>query len=465
MPNEETVMATTRDAPGLAGQAWDISRLGAPLIGFFFIQNAASLASLAIVGRLGDAALAGVGGANAVFAVVLALLFGFDTGVQAISSRATGAGAGDRLGAVLTDGVAGSAMLGAVLAAATWWFGPRIMALILSDPTAVAAGSAFIQGLAASLLFLGVTIPINAMWIGSGRPGITFLITLLLAPVQIGLTVLLVQGAGPVPALGTVGAGLAGSLSTLAGIGLQLFFVLRLRPLEGFFSAPPRLAGIGAVATIGWPVSAQQSLLQLGFMGAFVIVAKLGTSPAAVANVLVSLTLLPMQSVTGLGIAAATLVGQTLGRGDEDEARRWGWRTSVVGVLLTAPLGLAVFLAPEPVLSLFLRDPSTLALAIWPAKVLGLGVGLDAVGRVLCYALRGAGATKWAAGVPFLSQWLIQLPLMWWVGVTLGLGILGVTFVQTGLAGLDGVILALVWAGRSWTRVRVGDGLSPQFAS
>ena len=76
-------------------------RLGTPLIAFFLVQNAVNLASLAMLGRLGNAALAGVGAASAVYGVVLALLFGFDTGVQAIVSRITGAGRENRLGEVL----------------------------------------------------------------------------------------------------------------------------------------------------------------------------------------------------------------------------------------------------------------------------------------------------------------------------------------------------------------------------
>ena len=230
---------------------------------------------------------------------------------------------------------------------------------------------------------------------------------------------------------------------------------MRVWPVPGLFARAPSLRIIGTVAAIGWPISFQQSLFQFGLMIAFVIVARLGVAQAAVANVLVSLMTLPIQSTTGLGFAAATLVGQALGRGEPDEARRWGWRTGVVGAALTGPLGLLAVFAPEAVLGLFLHDPATLALAVWPARILGLGVGLDAMGRILSYALRGAGATKWAAGVPFASQWLLQLPLMWVVGVQLGLGILGVTLVQTGLAGIDGLLLVWVWASGGWTRVRV----------
>ncbi len=448
-------MARLYDRPGLMEQGATIGRLAAPLIGFFFVQNVSSLVCLSIVGRLGDASLAGIGAAGAFYGVVLALLYGVDTGVQAMTSRAVGAGDEARRGEILTAALVGSTAFGALLAGLVWWFGPQIVRLMVSDPAAALAGARYIAAFAPSLLFLAITIPIDAGWIGAGRPGAPFLVYLLLAPAQVGLTLLLVQGAGPLAPMGAAGAGLAGTLSAAVCVGLQAGLAMRLWRVPGLFARGPSLRIIGTVAAIGWPVSLQQSLFQFGLMIAFVIVARLGVAQAAVANVLVSLMTLPIQSTTGLGFAAATLVGQALGRGEPDEARRWGWRTAVAGAVLTGPLGLLTVFAPEAVLGLFLHDPATLALAVWPARILGLGVGLDAIGRILCYALRGAGATKWAAGVPFASQWLLQLPLMWVVGVQLGLGILGVTLVQTGLAGIDGVLLAWVWAGASWTRARV----------
>ena len=129
-------MARLEDRPGLAAQAITIARLGGPSMGFFFVQNAASLACLSIVGRLGDTALAGIGAAGAFYSVILALLYGVDTGVQAMTSRAVGAGDDERRGEILTAALVGSVSLGALLAGLTWAFGPGIVAMLVSDPAA-----------------------------------------------------------------------------------------------------------------------------------------------------------------------------------------------------------------------------------------------------------------------------------------------------------------------------------------
>jgi Na+-driven multidrug efflux pump len=281
-------------------------------------------------------------------------------------------------------------------------------------------------------------------------------VTALSAPLQIGLTWLLVLGAGPVRGLGATGAALAMDATMLAGVVVQVALALRFIP--GFLRRRPRAARVGEIAAIGWPISSQQSLLQIGLMGVFAIVAQLGVAAAATINVLLTLTAVPVQIETALGVAAATLAGQAMGRGDPDEARTWGWRTTAIAIAATAPMGLALMLAPHALLGLFLRDPATLAAAIGPGRIAGLATAIGAASVVLGFAFRGAGATKIAAAVPFASLWLLQLPFSAWIALGLHQGLAGVVWTQVGVVAADTVVLAALWAGRVWTRVRIDAG-------
>ncbi|HUO12940.1 MAG TPA: MATE family efflux transporter, partial [Caulobacteraceae bacterium] len=213
-------------------------------------------------------------------------------------------------------------------------------------------------------------------------------------------------------------------------------------------------------AAIGWPISLQQSLLQVALMAVFAVIAQLGAAPAAIISVLLNLTAIPTQVATGLGGAAATLAGQSLGRGNVSEARAWGWRTTAITVLLTLPMGLALTLAPAALLGPFLRDPATLALAILPARIVGAGVAINAAAVVLGYVFRGAGATKIAALAPFLSLWCLELPLMAWIGLGLRQGLTGIVWVQMGVVSCDAMVLGLLWAGASWSRVWISTAAS-----
>ncbi|MGH7022989.1 MAG: MATE family efflux transporter [Caulobacteraceae bacterium] len=441
------------------GRLRPILALGSPLIGFYLIQNVVSIATVAFLGRLGDTAIAGVGAGGAIYTAICALLWGVDTGVQAVVSRTTGAGRAGRIAETLAAAYAGAIPLALAVGAATWVLGPRLVGLILPDRLAAAAGGAWIAAAAPSIVLLAITLPINAAWIGSGRPAIAMAVTAVSAPLQIALTWLLVLGVGPMRGLGAPGAAWAMDATMLAGVAIQAGLALRLIP--GFLRARPRAGGVGEIAAIGWPISAQQSLLQLALMGVFAIVAQLGAAPAAIISVLLTLTAVPSQIQTGLGVAAATLVGQALGRGEVGGARAWGWRVTMAATALTAPMGLALVLAPHALLAAFLRDPATLAMAILPARIAGLATIIGAASCVLGFAFRGAGATKIAAAVPFVSLWAIQMPLMAWIGLTLRQGLAGIVWVQTGVAADDALVLAALWAGAAWTGVWIDTAAAP----
>jgi putative MATE family efflux protein len=428
-----------------------IGRLAAPLTAFFAVQSATSLACTAILGRLGVATLAGVGAASTIYGVMIALMFGADAAVQAIVSRRAGAGRKDLLGQVLSDALAITLPLGAAVTAGLWLAAPALVSALLPDRAAAAIGVAWLRAAAPSVLLLGLTVPINACWIGQGRPAIAFVVTVLLAPLQVAATWALAFGAGAVPALGGPGAGLAITLACVAGACLQVALVARPGAIPGFLRTAPSLGGAGTVAALAWPISLQQGLLQVGFIVAYLIVARLGVATVAATNVLITLATVPAQLAVGIGVASATLVGQTLGRGDTAGARRWGWRAAAVGLVCSAPFTLAGLMATRPLLGLFLHDPAALSIAVWPVRMVASSIAAQTTVQVLSFSLRGAGATRIGAGIAFASQWLVQLPLSWWVAVTLGYGLIGLACVQALVVVAEAAVTVLVWAGARWT--------------
>jgi putative MATE family efflux protein len=424
-------------------RARTVLALSAPLIAFFLIQNVVNLAVLALLGRLGTAALAGAGISGAIYGMVLALLFGFDTGVQVSTARASGAGSPNGAAQALVNAMSLSVPLGAMLALLVYTFGPTLVAGLTQDTAAVAAGTTYLHTEAPSILFLAVTIPINGFWIGTGSPKYAFLVSLLTAPLQVALSWALL------PKWGIAGVGTAFSIATLAGVVIQTLLARK------YLFRLPDWTGAMLIARIGWPVSVQQAFLQIGFIIAFAVVARLGTSSIAILNVLTTLTLVPVQSATGLGTAAGALAGQALGRGDTPDAKLWGWQIALGGVLVLMPLGLVAVAAPRILLGYFLRDPRSAALAVLPVQMLGAGVGIDAFGRILGFALRGVGATRAAAGIAFVVQWLALLPLMWLAGVRLGFGLNGIVAVQVALTIVEAILFAWIWHRGRWTSIRI----------
>jgi Na+-driven multidrug efflux pump len=125
----------------------------------------------------------------------------------------------------------------------------------------------------------------------------------------------------------------------------------------------------------------------------------------------------------GFSIAASTLVGQSLGRGDEATAAAYGREITRLSLVVYVTTATVVVLFARPVAAVFVgSDGLSVATAfVRVAAVSALPLGID--GSVTG-TLRGAGDTR----VPFVSTlvglYLVALPVAW-VGTVTALGVTG----------------------------------------
>lgn len=432
-----------------------IVSLSLPIVLILLAQTLLGLATIAMVSHLGDAAVAGVGVANALFSMLMAVLFGIDTGVQALVAQRIGAGQTRLAGKTLNDALPIAIVAGLLLMALGYGLGPSVFRMVTDDPAVTARGLSYLVTALPMLPLLGCIFAFSAYRNGAGTPRYSLLVSIVQVGCAIALSYLLVFGALGLPQMETAGAGLGATLATLVAFLIHLLLALRFAPVPGFLQTRPSWQGIRAILAIGLPVGLQQAFVYLGTTVVFAIVGLIGTSEVAAMSVLLTLLLLSILPTSGMGVAAATLVGMTLGRGDVADARRWGWDVARYGALVILFLSLALVIAPRDTLGLLIADQTTIALAAAPLRVLAIGMSIDAFGRILGFALRGAGATKLVTLVAFILQWAVQLPLTWFVGVYLGFSLLGIAIVRLVLFAVEAAIVALLWQNDFWARRRV----------
>jgi Na+-driven multidrug efflux pump len=180
-----------------------------------------------------------------------------------------------------------------------------------------------------------------------------------------------------------------------------------------------------------------------------------GTSELAASKVILDLMLVAILPGLGFGLAAASLVGQALGRGDPEDAERWIWDVARLAMVVVGTIALPTVLAPSLVLGLFLHDPATLAMAAWPMRLVAISLVLDAVGMVATNALVGAGATRRVMLISVLTQWTLLLPAVWLVGPTLRLGLTAIWIAQVSYRLVQTALFVREIRGSAWRTHRV----------
>ncbi|MFG1489742.1 MATE family efflux transporter, partial [Oceanospirillum sp. HFRX-1_2] len=199
------------------------------------------------------------------------------------------------------------------------------------------------------------------------------------------------------------------------------------------------------------PNSLQQTLFASGYLVLFWIIGQIDPLSVAVGHVLVNLSLLMILPAVGLGMAATSLVGRSLGQKDDQAAQNWGTDVAKVAVVLLLLIAMPLALLAEPVLSLFLIEPKAIGLGIQPLQLTALMMVIDASAIVLTQALLGAGASKLVMQVSVTLQWGFFLPLAFIFGSYLGLGLTAIWWVQLVYRCLNATGFIWLWKVRAWS--------------
>lgn len=304
----------------------------------------------------------------------------------------------------------------------------------LRDP-AVAAGMAELIG-----WYFAETGPIVLMAAmsgfvgGLGRTRLVMGISVAGCLLSVSLNYWLVFGGLGVPALGITGAGIATLATSLAFLGVWIWVVLR-GPLSRRFAtwrgrnaARARLARFARYAL---PRGGSEILEMIAFLVFSAAITRLSTDELNASNIAFQIYLLALLPFIGFGQGLSIAVGQCLGAGRPDLARRAAWRAAAVALPVLLLIAASFIAMPRLLMGIYAgsgggHDASEAAR--W-AQVVELGVpvlaamAVAAIGDGLHWVFRmtiiGAGDTRWPL-VAMVVTAVVTLSLPVWALLAFG---------------------------------------------
>jgi putative MATE family efflux protein len=422
-----------------------IIRLALPIIGGMLSQSLLNLVDAALVGLLGDQALAAVGLGSYVNFFIVALVLGFSASSQALVARCYGQQRWQHCALPLNGGLLMALLLAVPLTFICWLLAPRLLGVLNNNPTVAAIGSEYFQARILGLVAVAMSFCFRGYWNGMQRPAAYLRILLLVQLVNVVLSYGLIFGQFGLPKLGAAGAGWGTTISLYSGVCCYLLLTLKQGRQHGFLKDLPSRKILWQFCRLATPTSIQQFLFALGIALLFWIIGRLGVAQVAVAHVLLNLSLLLVLPAIGMGMATATLVSQALGSHQPDKAKGWGWSALAIGIPLLLILSLPLYIWPTFILGLFLHQPALVELGKIPLFLTGLSVFTQSAAIILAQALLGAGANKQVLAISVTAQWLLLLPLAWLVGDYWGYGLTGIWLLQLCQQCILSVIYIRIW--------------------
>lgn len=266
--------------------------------------------------------------------------------------------------------------------------------------------------------------------------------------------------------LGVAGAALSSVFSR--GVAAVVITVLLLHPEHivslrrgGHFR--PDNALIRRILQIGIPNGLENSLFQLGRILVVSMIALFGTTQIAanaVANNLDAVACIPGQA---MNLAIITVVGQCIGAGDIEQARRMAKKLLKITYLIFAICCLATILATPLVLKIYSLSPEALALGktlifihnfsamvFWPLSF------------TMPNVLRAANDVRYPMVCSIASMMLLRLGSGYVLAVMFQMGAIGIWIAMVGDWLCRGILFTLRFASGRWLRFAPGLQLVAQ---
>ena len=422
-------------------------------------QTVVNVVDTAMVGRLSAAALAAVGlGATATWLSV-SLLLAIGSATQVLVAHRMGQGRPAEAGRILDNSLLMGGASGLVAGIVIYLLTPSIMGLLASDAEVERLGSGYLQMRTIGFPFVVLNFAFRGFYHGIGDTRTYLKAIALTNAVNVVLDLLLIFGLAGFPRMEARGAGLATALALASGTLYYALLASRRTGVRKRFGAF-RGENLGPkvrreVLSILLPGGLNSLSTALGFMVFYWMLAKLGTIAVAVNNVLMNVASVFFLPALGVGLAAATLVGQSLGRREPAEAEAWGWETVRLAAYALAALGLLLVAFPGLVFRAFTDDPTVLSQGRLAMQVLGASQVATGITLVLSNVLVSAGRARWVAGATWTITYLGILPAVYVGCVVLGGGVaLAWVFQGLGRLGLAVAFMLCFRAGR-WKATRL----------
>lgn len=259
-----------------------------------------------------------------------------------------------------------------------------------------------------------------------------------------------VPGAG----LGVMGAALGTSLAELVSVVFMLYFLLvrspalHLRKEERLLFSKDQLR---KAFRLSLPVGFEQVVMCGAQIMSTKIVSPLGMAAIAANSFSVTAESLCYMPGHGIGMAATTLIGQSMGAKREDVTKKLGWLTVGLGVLVMTGTGILLYLFAPWMIGILSPDAEIRRMGTEVLRIEAFAEPMYAASIVASGVFRGAGDTLIPSCMNFFSMWVIRLPLAAFLSKRYGLA--GVWIAMCVELCVRGILFLIRLCGKKWRKI------------
>ena len=254
--------------------------------------------------------------------------------------------------------------------------------------------------------------------------------------------------------MGVKGAAIGTGLATLITHAFALWYLFVRCPELNIFqdrsSWMPDMVALRNAFGISGPMWLQNIITRGAYVMSTVIVAPLGTIAIAANSFAITAESFCYMPGYGLSDAVTSLVGQSIGAGRKDLARRFAFITTGLAAAMMTAAGILMFIFAPQMMGLLTHDPEVIALGVKVLRIEAFAETLYAVSIIGYGSCVGAGDTMVPMVLNFASMWIVRIGLA--LILTPRFGLAGYWIAMCTELNVRGIIFFLRIRGNRWMK-------------
>ncbi|NLM04522.1 MAG: MATE family efflux transporter [Clostridiales bacterium] len=408
------------------------------------------------IGKIGTEAIAGVGVTNLIMNIYIAFFIALGVGTTAIISRNIGANNTENANDAVKQSVIMALGIGIVFGIINLVFSKKILLLLGAEERVLRYALPYFLSVAVPSVFLCLMMILSSALRGSGDTKTPMKVMIIANIINIILDYILIFGIFNFAGLGILGAGIATTISRVVGVILLLQKInsdktkIHINILDKWNINKDILKSI---TRIGLPAAFEKLIMRFGQLVYGGMIIKIGTEAYAAHNIAGTIETFSYLPGMGFGVAAATLVGQSLGAKKKDEAHKIGLMSYFLATVFMILIGVIFYIFAPIFARLFSEDKEVIDLVVKVLRIIALFQPFLCMTLVITSILQGAGDTKFPMYSTLIGIWGVRVLGVYVLGIKLNMGLVGVWIAYALDLTVRGVILMIRFINGKWKEI------------
>jgi len=404
--------------------------LSVPMVLEMVMESIFAVVDIYFVSRLGAEAVATVGITESLVTIVYAIGIGLSVATTALVSRRIGEKNPEGAAKAAFQSIITGLFVSLLIAIPGIIYASKLLQVMGASEEIYANMSSYTAIMLGGNAVIMLLFIINAVFRSAGDAAISMRVLWVANIINLILDPMLIFGIGPFPELGVMGAAVATNIGRGLAVIYQFYLLFkgngRVKLLVSHISV--HLQTIRSLLKLSVGGIGQNVIAMSSWIGLVRIISEFGSEAIAGYTIAIRIIVFSLLPSWGISNAAATLVGQNLGAKKPGRAEKAVWAVGKVNMASMGIISVILILFPSAFIRLFIDDPAVIFSGAASLRILAYGFILYGLGMVMVQALNGAGDTLTPTKINFFCFWLLEIPLAYFLALSLGIGETGVYY-------------------------------------